>query len=218
MIKINKGKEPLEWTAKCNTPDFTQYESIPALRQALLEEQGFICAYCMRQIPVKDLSENETSKIEHIKSRCDYPDLQLDYNNMLICCPGSIDGDSHCDKSKSVGAKDISFSLFNISDINSISYSSKDGTIKSTNPVIEHDINKVLNLNNKLLKANRLQTINGVIEVLNLKKWKKSECQLQLEKWKERVTRNINGEDVSVLRPYCGVVIHFLEKKLKQYD
>lgn len=218
MIKITKGKEPREWTAKKKTPDFIKYSPIPELRQALLEEQGYICAYCMRQIPVKDKSEKETSKIEHTLSRATHPKLQLDYTNMVICCPGSINDDAHCDKSKSVGAKDISFSLFNISDINSISYSSKDGTIKSTNPVIEHDINKVLNLNNKLLKANRLQTINGVIEVLNLKKWKKSECQLQLEKWKERVTRNINGEDVSVLRPYCGVVIHFLEKKLKQYD
>lgn len=216
MIKINKGNEPLEWMAKCNTPDFTQYESIPALRKALLEEQGFICAYCMRQIPVKDSSENETSKIEHIKSRSDYPYLQLDYNNMLICCPGSIDGDSHCDKSK--GHQSISFSLFVPQLQQSIAYGSKDGTIKSSVPAIDDELNRLLNLNNRRLKANRLQVIEAIIATLDKKKWKKSECQLQLEKWKERVTRNINGEDVSVLRPYCGVVIHFLEKKLKQYD
>lgn len=216
MIKINKGNEPLEWTAKCNTPDFTQYESIPALRKALLEEQGFICAYCMRQIPVKDSSENETSKIEHIKSRSDFPDLQLEYDNMLICCPGSIDGDSHCDKSK--GHQSISFSLFVPQLQQSIAYGSKDGTIKSSVPAIDDELNRLLNLNNRRLKANRLQVIEAIIATLDKKKWKKSECQLQLEKWKERVTRNINGEDVSVLRPYCGVVIHFLEKKLKQYD
>lgn len=215
MIKINKGKEPLEWTAKCNTPDFTQYESIPALRKALLEEQGFICAYCMRQIPIKDSSENETSKIEHIKSRSDYPDLQLDYNNMLICCPESIDGNNHCDKSK--GHQSISFSLFVPQLQQSIAYSSKDGTIKSSDPTIDDELNRLLKLNNRRLKANRLQVIEAIIATLDKKKWKKSECQQQLEKWKERDTKNINGEDVSVLRPYCGVVIHFLEKKLKQY-
>lgn len=216
MIKITKGKEPQEWTAKKKTPGFTKYSPIPELRQALLEEQGYICAYCMRQIPVKDKSEQETSKIEHTLSRATHPDLQLDYTNMVICCPGSINDDAHCDKSKSVGAKDINFSLFSIPDIKSISYSSKDGTIKSTNPVIEDEINKVLNLNNQLLKANRLQAINGIIAVLNLKNWKKSECEKQLEEWKRKTPRDIQGEIQLAFKPYCGVVIHYLEKKLRQ--
>jgi len=68
MIKINKKKEPIEWTKKKLTPNFTQYSAIPELRTALLEEQGHICAYCMRRIPVKDSNESETSKIEQIKT------------------------------------------------------------------------------------------------------------------------------------------------------
>ncbi len=215
MIKINKGNEPHEWTAKCNTPNFTQYESIPALRQALLEEQGYICAYCMRQIPVKDSSENETSKIEHIKSRSDFPNLQLDYNNMVICCPGSIDVDSHCDKSK--GHQSISFSLFVPQLQQSISYSSKDGTIKSSMPTIDDELNRILNLNNRRLKANRLQVIEAIIAILDKKKWKKSECEQQLEAWKVRAVKQIKNEDKLAFKPYCGVVIYFLEKKLKQY-
>ncbi|MFY7826202.1 MAG: hypothetical protein ACOVQ4_03715 [Flectobacillus sp.] len=215
MIKINKGKEPQEWTAKYNTPDFTQYESIPALRQALLEEQGFICAYCMRQIPVKDLSENETSKIEHIKSRSDYPDLQLEYNNMLICCPRSIDGDSHCDKSKE--HQSISYSLFVPQLQQSIFYSSKDGTIKSSVPTIDDELNRILNLNNRRLKANRLQVIEAIIATLEKKKWKKREYEQQLEVWKTKTVKQIEHEDKLVFKPYCGVVTYFLEKKLKQY-
>jgi hypothetical protein len=75
MIRINKGTEPAEWTAKKLTSGFNKYEPITELREALLEEQGYICAYCMRSIPieVKDKNESETSKIEHINSRDSYP-------------------------------------------------------------------------------------------------------------------------------------------------
>ena len=95
MIQINKGTEPEEWTAKKATPDFTQYESIPALRTSLLEEQGYICAYCMRRIPAKDIKVDATSKIEHILSRESSPDLQLSFANMAICCPGNLNNEAH---------------------------------------------------------------------------------------------------------------------------
>ena len=103
MILINKNQEPKEWTEYCSTPGVT-YQSIPELVDALLKEQGYICAYCMRRIPTKDKIEgkltSEDHRIEHIKCRENHEDLQLKYNNMLICCPGHIGEDEHCDRKK----------------------------------------------------------------------------------------------------------------------
>lgn len=208
MIRINKGTEPVEWTAKKLTPNFKLYSAIPALRQALLEEQGYICAYCMRRIPVKDFNESETSKIEHIKSRDSYPNLQLNYDNMVICCPGNIKGNYHCDKSK--GNLSITFSPFDISTQRSISYGTKNGSIKSNLLNINDDINTILFLNDSMLRANRFQELQGIISVLDKskKKWKKPQLEIKLEEW-SKISKNGN------LKPYCGIVIWFLEKKLK---
>jgi uncharacterized protein (TIGR02646 family) len=206
MIKINKKKEPIEWTKKKLTPNFTQYSAIPELRTALLEEQGHICAYCMRRIPVNDSNESETSKIEHLKSRQSFPNLQLDYDNMVICCPGNINGSSHCDKSKRHNS--LSFSPFDISVQSSITYGTKDGEIKSTNTIINNEINGLLSLNNTMLKANRIATLDGIRYVLEKKKWKKTQLEIELAEWKIKKNHN--------LKPYCGIVIWYLEKKLRQ--
>lgn len=209
MIKINKGNEPATWTQKKETPDFTQYEPTDDLRNALLKEQGFICAYCMREIPTKDKGVKETSKIEHVKSRKDRPDLQLDYNNMVICCPGYLNADAHCDKSKDKSS--VTFSLFNNLFPNTITYSIKNGTISSTNTITtwNKEINDTLNLNNSLLAYNRLYVLTGIKEVLEKKKWKKAKIEEKLEEW---LNPNANGK----LKPYCGIVIWYLQKKLRQ--
>lgn len=207
MIRIHKKTEPIEWTKKKLTSNFTKYSSIPQLRNALLEEQGYICAYCMRRIPIKDFSEAETSKIEHIKSRSNFPDSQLIYDNMVICCPGSINGSSHCDKSK--GHKSLSFSPFDISVQSSIVYGTKDGNIKSTNAKINNEINSLLSLNNTMLKANRKETLDAIITILDQKEWKKAQIEAKLKEWKKKENQKFKS--------YCGIVIWFLEKKLRQY-
>ena len=97
MRKIDKRPEPKVWVEYRQTPG-AKYEAISELRSSLLEEQGYVCAYCMRRIPVKDRNSNETSRIEHVLSREKHPDRELDYHNMVICCPGAISSDFHCDK------------------------------------------------------------------------------------------------------------------------
>ncbi len=208
MIRINKGIEPIEWTRKKATPGFNEYEPIEKLREALLKEQGYICAYCMREIPVnkKDPGLNQTSKIEHLKCRHKYPNSQLDYNNMVICCPGFIDGTEHCDKSK--GKQDITFNIFNPSLQNSISYLTKDGTIKSSDPQWNSEIENILKLNNSMLKMNRKEALEGVLMALDKKKWRPAEISSKLDLWK---TKNTSGKH----KPYCGIVIWFLEKRLR---
>lgn len=208
MIRINKGTEPIEWTRKNKTPGLTNYEAIPELRDALLDEQGYLCAYCMRRIPHKDKFELHDSKIEHIKSRTNFPSLQRKYDNMVICCSGNINGNHHCDKSKK--SQDIIFSPFDNVLLQTITYSSKDGEIKSSQQNMNNDLNIVLGLNNGMLKANRFQELQGIISVLDKKKWKKSQLEIKLEEWSKLSNKG-------KLKPYCGIVIWYLEKKLKQY-
>jgi uncharacterized protein (TIGR02646 family) len=207
MIKINKGNEPATWTQKKETPGFTQYEPTDDLRMALLKEQGFICAFCMREIPVKDKGVKETSKIEHLKSRKDRHDLQLDYNNMVICCPGYLKAEAHCDKSK--GSTSVTFTLFTNLLPDTLTYSIKNGTISSRNTIWNKEVNDILNLNNKLLAYNRLYVLTGIKEVLENKKWKKAKIEEKLEEW---VNPDTNGK----LKPYCGIVIWYLQKKLRK--
>lgn len=215
MRKIYKGKEPKEWMEYRLTPG-AKYASKPQLVDALLKEQGYICAYCMRRIPTRDSFSSENHRIEHIKCRDSYPDLELNYDNMVICCPGAISGrdskEFHCDKAK--GNKDISFSPLDVDIIKTIRYKTLDGTIYSTNQQWDEEINSVLNLNNPLLKLNRKNVIYALIEELKSgtkrgsinKAW----FDRQLEKWSSKDT---NGR----LKPYCGVVEWFLTKKLNRY-
>jgi uncharacterized protein (TIGR02646 family) len=207
MIRIDKGNEPREWQEKRKTPGAT-YEAIPTLRDALLAEQGYICAYCMRRIPLakSDPGNPELSRIDHIRCRRDNPDLQLVYSNMVICCPGCINGEDHCDKSKN--DSDIRFSPFDQNLENSVSYSSKDGEIKSCDEAWNTDFNEVLKLNNAMLKLNRLGAIEAVRMYLEKKKWRPAELQQTLEIWEAKDNNN-------QLKPYCGVVRWYLRKKIR---
>lgn len=206
MIKINKGLEPLKWSEKKAIPDFTKYESITELRDALLEEQGYICAYCMRRIPAKDVKVDATSKIEHIKSQEDRPDLQLNYANMAICCPGNLYDEAHCDKLK--GSNSVSFNLHTPDLQNSIAYDSLDGSIRSSNQTWNEEVNKMLNLNHGLLKANRKEALESVIEFLNTAGWSTKTINAKLKEWRQR-----NSEEKHI--QFCGIVIWYLEKKLR---
>lgn len=203
MRKIIKNKEPKEWTEYRLTPN-VDYQSIPALRESLLQEQGYICAYCMRRIPHKDYNSNENSRIDHMLSRENHSDKKLEYQNMVICCPGAISDSFHCDKLK--GEQDISFSLFDDLFISTLKYQTKTGKIESSNPVWDKEIDSILNLNNEILKANRLATLNGVIEALSSRHWTSGEIRKKLVEWDNK---NKEGK----FKPYCGIIIWFLNKK-----
>ena len=208
MIRINKGNEPQSWIEYKNTPG-TTYTSHPELKEALLSEQGYICAYCMRRIPLKkcDPGESVTCKIEHIKSRSANREYEKDYKNMIMCCPGSIDGNAHCDKSK--GQREITLSPFSDDLEKTISYRSKDGEIRSSNMIWNEEINNILCLNNPLLKRNRKDTLAGIQKVLGQKTWNTTDIRRKLQDWKSL-------DDDGKFYPYCGIVIWFLERRLRQ--
>jgi len=129
---------------------------------------------------------------------------------MVICCPGAIDNNFHCDKKKD--DKDVSFDIFDDKFISSLSYSSKTGDIKSSEHQYDKEINDILNLNNKTLSENRRRTLKGVIDYLNQKhsaNWPKNAIREQLASW------DLKDKD-GRFKPYCGIVVWYLSKKLGQ--
>lgn len=207
MRKIDKNPEPKEWIEYRLTPG-VDYKATPELRKSLLEEQGYICAYCMRRIPVTDTNSKETSRIDHLLCRGKHDDKKLNYTNMAICCPGTINDKFHCDKSKK--ENDITFDLYSDHFPTTLSYQSKDARISSSDIEYDRQINELLNLNNTLLMANRHATIKGVICYLNNKGWTVPNISRMIQFWNNKDTEGKFQE-------YSGMIVWFLKKKLRQH-
>lgn len=198
MILIKKGEEPKEWI-KYRLTHGVEYSAIPALKEALLKEQGCLCAYCMARIEMK------TMKVEHLACRAGHPNKQLDYSNLLACCQGGEGtNERHCDTSK--GNQEMSFSPLREECIKSLSYSSK-GVVSSNNDKWEGEINGVLNLNTPILKDNRHEALRCLLDILARKGYTHSVLTKLLSDYQEP---GVNGKR----KPYCGIAIWHLQKKL----
>lgn len=91
MKHIIKGQEPenfTKWKAlenddwKPSWDENFQTPEKPVVHDALLNEQGYICCYCGMRIT------RITSHIEHLKPRSNYPNLALEYTNLIASCQG----------------------------------------------------------------------------------------------------------------------------------
>ena len=102
LIKIHKENGSYSGDV-CSNDEFGNSPK-PMILKDLLEEQGYICAYCMRKIDEKNAT------LEHLIGQ-NYTDEQgakigkkedTNYLNMLAVCKGnSCLKDLHCDKSRS---------------------------------------------------------------------------------------------------------------------
>lgn len=136
------------------------------LRESLAREQGNLCCYCCLGIqPIEG-----SMRIEHWKPKAVYPNLGLDYTNLLGACCGGVDGSKHeyhCDVSK----KDrmLKYSPANRSHAieSKIGYYAN-GEIRSNCSEFDRQIEDVLNLNNEDLTSHRKQALYAI------KRWKKT--------------------------------------------
>jgi uncharacterized protein (TIGR02646 family) len=106
MLRIPKGPPPSALTSWQATPG-ADWGSLPAadkdaVRAALLNDQGHLCAYCQRRIPARGLGV----KVEHWQAQSTGDD-SLRWANLLGVCPGdesvetgSPRGERHCDTSR----------------------------------------------------------------------------------------------------------------------
>lgn len=198
MKFIEKGKEPAAWRAYRETPGI-DFEAILELKEALLQEQGYICCYCMNGI------KDDNMKVEHYKPRSVYPELKMDYSNLYAACKGDFCSDKHCDTKK----ENIELTIHPADPKNNceaiIGYK-LNGSI--TYPAeYKKDIENTLNLNNTVLLANRKSALDAAAIALKKLGYNKAVVERQITKLS---TRNANGK----FQPYCNAVVWLLKKKL----
>ncbi len=199
IVKQNEPRSLSEHKSKFNAA----FDNIPtatkdALKDCLLREQGAICCYCMRRI------SRDTMRVEHWKCQRHNPGLELDYSNLLAACHGNPGQEATCDVRKK--DRDLKYNPASF-DVESIIAYRKDGTIRSSDMEFDRQLNEVLNLNWSVFKNNRKGTLDACIE--RVQRWNKREL--------ERLVEQYSRSDASnQLKPFSGVVLFFLRKRLER--
>jgi uncharacterized protein (TIGR02646 family) len=196
------------------------------LKKALLEEQGYLCAYCMGPI---SLNRNENGKpsveVEHFISQESNRQLSLDYKNLLGVCKGRSlthpenEEMHHCDKTKGPeGKMSGKVKLRKLDprkpECEKLVIYNANGEIKAhhEDPNIEHDLNKVLNLNNRALVQARKVILDNAKKKLESEKpnsqWNKVFLEKHLNEWQT----STDGR----YRSYCMIAVWFLETLLSK--
>jgi uncharacterized protein (TIGR02646 family) len=219
MIEIKKGREP-DKLLHYRQQDDASYEQMDKevkeeLLEKLLEEQGHICAYCMRRIPEKRVLPNGVPPvtIEHWFPR--NPESKedigqgLNYRNMFAVCSGNRGcGNKEgmtCDARR--GNEPIKVNPCNADTLRGITYNSS-GRIQSSDPEIDEDINERLNLNSKSisLPENRKQVLQALIDDV-----RKNHGTGDISGYCRRKLEQIRDADDPKM-PYVGIMIWWLEK------
>jgi uncharacterized protein (TIGR02646 family) len=184
--------------------DALSKEDKDSIRNALLEDQRYICCYCMNHTVAG------TAKIEHYRSQSRYPKDALAWKNLLAVCAGGKDGPRHqqtCDTRK--GNEDLAVNPLDEATLRSLRFL-VDGRIRSELPEVEEDLNQRLNLNFDVLCRNRVAAVDGLKNVLKKKygpgaRWSKSHLEGELRHLREK----------NRYPPFVGVLEHWLTKAIR---
>ncbi len=161
MKYIEKGIEPQSFTDWKNDGN-TEYNDLinpikSELKNALLLEQGNICCYCECKI------SSNNSHIEHLKpkDKDKFPELQLNYDNLLSSCQKQLlKGEPrHCGNSK--GNKIISITPLMKNCEDKFIYT-EDGYIQHTDNESK-DVIEILQLDIDKLNKLREDAINAIL-------------------------------------------------------
>jgi uncharacterized protein (TIGR02646 family) len=152
------------------------------------------------------------TKIEHWRPQSRYPTEQLEYRNLLAACMGNEGAPKkmqHCDTFKSDMdlSKNPAEPSHHVED--GIGYKA-DGSVYSSDPDFDDELNHVLNLNIHFLKTNRKAVLDSFLQSIPRQRVLKRRV---LEKWK----RDWNGDaSIEDLAPYFQVVVFWIEKRLRR--
>lgn len=224
--KVSEIKSNTEW--KEMKADDTKairnaFESLPkdSVREILLKEQHYLCAYCMRRIQ----NDSFSTSIEHWFPLSRDKDRALDYGNMLAVCDGGKHGNRTgkkilcCDACKADEIM-LSVSPLNKHQMDKIAYS-KDGFIK-TDPYdkkMEKDFRDILRLNGlwkngEFIADTSTELVKGRKDTYrNFERFIKKldrEGKCTSNVIKKKINQIQNAEH----RPeYAGVLLYFFNKK-----
>jgi uncharacterized protein (TIGR02646 family) len=178
-----------------------------ALQDVIIEEQGYICAYCNRRIHKQKPEDDEQLRMDHLDSKDKHPAKTLDYYNLVGCCYGDQREKTrttpprsvHCDVSKDNIELPLAIFPTNISCEEVLIYTSE-GEILSNDTLVNEAINKTLNLNCEKLTTARKSKLSPYVNV----DIDKDEAEKLVQHYQTFV-----GDK---LEPYCGVLIGYLRQ------
>lgn len=213
-----------------------QFDLLPKqdIRQALLDEQYFLCAYCMRRIENEELHMN----IEHWSPLSKDKDNALNYRNFLAVCKGGADipGNTKrrvlcCDAKKL--DTELTIDPQDQEMMSHIRYN-KDGIIlfHPTSPsgrwtaevihTIEQDINQILQLNGRPNRMGGIDDTATCIVKGRKDAWESGRQIIQrLHKKGSCTPKQIQNEMERLLsesprKPFVGVTVYYLRRKYRQ--
>lgn len=216
MIYIKKTSEPRSLVEHRCTPgaDFDGLDKTE-LREYLLKEQGYLCAYCMKRI-----HDEKDTKIEHYRAR--NAENELEYTNLLAVCYGNQQSP---DSAVNVGKKRLTCDSMKGNQVLHINpqsqedmatiYYDNSGRIYSTNSVYQQDMKDVLNLNDPYgyLIENRKAVIDAVMNKLRTARTNQEAKEI-LMKWKRAVSNLSYGDEYP---EYVGVLRWYVDKQLRKH-
>jgi uncharacterized protein (TIGR02646 family) len=209
MRTIQKGPEPRSLLEYRKSADacYDGYQDKQDVRDQLVEEQRGLCCYCQSRIRANPVD----MKIEHWQSQSPnkYPELQLDYTNMLgACFGGQKNGERsprerhHCDTLK--GDADLCFCLTDRGrPIEKHLRFLGDGRVQSDVVDIQRDIDEVLRLNIAHLQENRKSVLKAFQQRLIC--GRPLDVSKELPKW--------DGTQAGDLPEFAQVVVYWLRKR-----
>lgn len=212
MLYIEKGREPASLT-QYKQEKYAYYNGCNKqdIRKALLQDQGYLCAYCMRRI------EENSMKIEHWLPQSQLDERsKLDFSIMLGVCKGNEGPTSHttCDTHRGNAA--ITINPLDKYMIEKICYDSSNGFIYSQDQRLNYDLNKTLNLNcdgpGVFLCSNRKAVLEACKEYLRKHQkngaWSSALLQKMLQHYENR-------DDEGKKKEYAGIAIWYIKRRLK---
>lgn len=222
MLNIKKGPTPNELAvfqreegATYDSPGFPR----EAVYEALLKEQGYLCAYCMARISLDSIhiehwvpqSHSKKGYEELTQEDCDR--LAIDYKNMLGVCPGGKGKAKRyttCDCHR--GNQYIFVTPLESWMVETLQYG-RDGKISSTHKNIDEDIDGPLHLNEATLMANRRAAWEACKKVLIKKKNAGTWTAAMLDK---QISHYERTDEDGQKQPYAGIVLYWLRKYRKK--
>lgn len=218
MVHIQKEAEPLLLT-QAKRRGLKHYSDMDsdtrtAIKEALLEEQYHLCAYCMRRITLDSMQIEHYIAQNPVNTQTD-PASTIDYHNMLGVCSGEKNqfhalSQLTCDQHRK--STPITIDPLNSASVAHVKYAS-DGAIYSDDAAICRDLCETLNLNCQAAKLveNRKSALDA------LKKWIKNHYKgktISKAEWL-RIQNHLCAPTAGTQREYVGILDYYLNKKAK---
>lgn len=223
MRYIRKAEEPDSLKAYKNLESEDWQPSYKGLdkddlRKSLLEEQGHLCCYCMKRIRAG------RSRIEHFLPQNTFREEELNYSNLFLACSvseGLPPSQQHCDiiKGDKLIPKYIShprcsaYFRYNLDGeiLPFGSYTSIKSCVRNYDRLnaeqkIVLSTIELLNLNTERLKSQRKAIIYELFRRLD---------GLGKERMEQEIRKYENRDDDGKFKSLCGVVLYFLNERLK---